>query len=406
MYIIDNHRMSIRDFEGNELKSRVAWHFVATLYLHSQLKVQSLGEVDSASLSEVDFFSRYNADTLRTSIARTVSAIDKQFPLLAYSHKSAGPWRLLEPASVDVFPSFEHLKQKLNYRSQNNQWLSYKDQDALFLFAKDICNGDCLLHTGHQKQACLLHYRKAATSKNILLKRTAKLRLCQALIRLGDFEKAQKELTSTDWGPDNSYAGVHQKLLKARLARLHPSIAQDGTNVDTSALPDDVSSSLARTLNAFDIRDSYMAACDKKSRRGTRSQLAHACLEELYNALFQRLRAYHYDGVQQSAYNIANAFHIMSSTSNTVLKDDDAQPIVAQWSNFCEDVCSMFEVGKDTYLNELLQAETLAKNPATQQQALAAAQSAYEKSVVNGNRYDQAELLELIETLSDRLTRE
>jgi len=400
MYTLDNHVMSVKDTTGTELKSTVVWHFLAALYLQSTLNPNGLGEIDNTTLKKIPFFSRYRSNSLRATIARTVSSIEKHFNIITYNNKSAGPWWLSNPDDIKIFPSVKHLQEKLQYQPQTVSRLQHHDEKALFLFAQNIVNGDCLLHTGHQKQACLQHYRKAASSNIPLLKTSGKLRLCQALIRLGDFKTAEIELLNTNWQEGGTYAETHIKLLTSRLYRLQSKPDPHKKPIDTSSLPDDVSTALAMTLNAFNIRDSYMLAVAENSRAQTLTRLAHDCLEDLYNALLFRLRAYHYDGIQQAAYNIANSIHQMSRASKVPFRNQDTLAVINRWSEFCEEVCNNFEVGKDTYLNELLQAETLALSPETQAQALAAAKSAYDKSLFNGNRYDQREILDLIEKLS------
>lgn len=401
MYTLDKQRMSIRQHHGKELKSTVAWHFIAALYLQFKRLPHSDGELSAVELMALPFFSRYNHNSLRTTIARTISRIDEHFPILSYNKKSSGPWRLKSPADFDIFPSLEAIQDKANYKPQNTLRLHFEDGRALFHFAQNIIDGDCLLHTGNQQEAALNSYRLAARSKTMLLHTTARLRQCLALMRLGDFDQVEELLETTDWGGEQTYAGFHAHLLRSRLDQLRGQKMRIIKSADAVSVPDDITTALTLTLNAFAKRDQTRLLAEKPKSKGLTQRLAYECIEDLYNALFLRVRASHHDGVQQSAYNIANSYYTLSNIPNSPFIWPDVSIRIFAWCDLCDAVCKKFEVGSDTYLNDLLRAETLARNPDTFQQALPAAQEALEKSQRNGNLYDQDQLSSLIERLSD-----
>lgn len=401
MYTLDKQRMSIRHHHGQELKSTVAWHFIAALYLQFKHLPHSNGELSAVELMSLPFFSRYNHSTLRTTIARTISRIDEAFPILSYNKKSSGPWRLKSPADFDVFPSLEAIQDKANYKPRDNHCLHFEDGRALYHFAYNIVAGDCLLHTGNQQEAALSSYRLAARSKVSLLHTTARLRQCLALMRLGDFEQTRELLETTDWGREQTYASFHAHLFKCRLDQLQGRKTTIIKSADAVNMPDDITTALTLTLNSFAKRDQVRKLAEKTKSKGLTQRLAYECLVDMYNALFLRLRASHYDGVQQSAYNIANTYYLLSNLPNSPFTWPDISIKIFAWIELCDAVCQKFEVGNDTYLNSLLRAETLARNPDTFHQALPAAQEALEKSHRNGNLYDQNELSMLIKRLSD-----
>lgn len=404
MYTLDKQRMSIRHHQGKELKSTVAWHFIAALYLQFKRLPHSDGELSVVELVALPFFSRYNHNSLRTTIARTISRIDEHFPILSYNKKSSGPWRLKTPAELDIFPSLEAVQDKANYKTRNTHRLHFEDGRALFHFAQNIIDGDCLLHTGNQQQAALSSYRLAARSKTTLLHTTARLRQCSALMRLGDFDQAEELLDTTDWGCGQSYACFHAHLYRCRLDQLRGRKMRIVKSPDAVSVPDDITTALTMTLNAFAKRDQTRLLAEKPKSKGLTQRLAYECIEDLYNALFLRVRASHHDGVQQSAYNIANTYYILSNISNSPFIWPDISIRIFAWCDLCDEVCRKFEVGSDTYLNDLLRAETFARNPDTFHQALPAAQEALEKSQSNGNLYDQNELASLIKRLSGSIS--
>ena len=87
MVTLDKQRMSLRDQHGKELKSTVAWHFIAALYLQYKQLPHNDSELSAVELMALPFFSHYNHNSLRTTIVHTVSRIDENFPILSYNKK-------------------------------------------------------------------------------------------------------------------------------------------------------------------------------------------------------------------------------------------------------------------------------------------------------------------------------
>lgn len=402
MYVIDCKNRLISDTNGKEIRSGVAWHFVAALYLQAIKSPQNGGELSSQGLASYPYFSRYNANALRATIARSISTIEHEFSAIGYTKKSTGPWFLHSPADFKVSPSISVLKELIEHKAEHSNRLQASDESEFQEFANYLVEGDCLLHTGNQKEAALSAYQQAALATHPLLKSTARIRLCHAQLRLGHFKQTLGILDTSDWGESNSHSYVQSQLLRAKTTYLMGSPAETTLSADSILCPDDISVSTALTLSAYRLRGECLKLSEQHGESARRNHLATLCLEELLAAMLYRLRAFYYDGAQQSAYNIANTVFMLHQNTSASLLAPDPENTILRWTELCRNICSKFDVGQDSSLNELLLADTLANKPENHRQALQIAHAAHAKSIENNNSYDQQHLKALIYKLSTR----
>lgn len=402
MYVIDCNNRSISDPTGKEIHSSVAWNFVAALYLQSLKSPQTGGKLSSRGLASFPYFSRYNANALRATIARSISTIETEFSIVGYTKKSTGPWFLHTPTDFSVSPSVRVLKELIERKADTSDRLHLSDESNFHDFATLLIEGDCLLHTGNQKEAALSAYQQAARAEHPLLKNTALIRLCHAQLRLGHFKQTLGMLDTTDWGEKNSYDYVQSLLLRAKTTHLMGLPSEFTLSADSILCPDDISVSAALTLDAYKLRDECLKLSERDGDGTRKEHLAKQCLEALLEAMLYRLRSFYYDGAQQSAYNIANTVFLLSQNTAPPLFRTDPESTILRWADLCRTVCLKFDLGQDSNLNELLLADTLANNPHKQRQALQIAHEAHAKSLKNNNTYDQQHLKALIYKLSAR----
>ncbi len=402
MYLIDCNEKTLSSTAGVKLSSTVAWHFVSALYLQALKAPHNGGELSTTGLAAYPYFSRYNANALRATVARAISSIEKYAAIITYTKKSTGPWRLQSPAQFTVTPTVDTLKAIIDAAPDSRNRLHFCHEQALYEFSRHIIDGDCLLHTGNQREAALNAYYQAADTKLTVLKHTALIRLGHATIRLGQFSETVEILDRISSQQPDTYVSTQTLLLRAKVLHLTGHEPPTPIAVDSILSPDDISVSQAMTLSAFQQRGKYLKLAEQDGDNARKSLLANNCLENLLAAMHLRVRAFYYDGAQQSAYNIANTIRVMSQQSSIPFDVTAATDVILRWGDLCKYICSKFDLGQDSNLNELLLAETLADAPGKQQQALQLAQEAHAKSMANCNEYDQQHLKQLIYRLSSR----